>query len=330
MKNCLLSICLPTYNRKMFLSQKIDFFLKETANTDEVEVLLIDNNSNDGTVEFLESIVDELPSNWRVIFNDSNIGAINNILKCYDLAIGCFVWTVGDDDVLETNVVSNIINILKSKSELNWVFLKHGFVKESVKYTRNWFDSLGGFYKKGKDLFDSIANKDCKVGPMMFMTANILHRNCIKEVLRIYRASSECKNNNMTVVLGVVFWAALNGSAYVSDEILLYDNVNISWGDKMLKVSCRDQLAILDMIAINTGRDLSDYINVEKNIGEHMEYRYFLGKHKENNYAMKYYLKHKPYIIVTDFFFWGIPRILTHCIKNVFAYSLKKEGKTDK
>ena len=56
MKKKLLSICIPTYNRKVFLKENIDAILSQVTPgfEDLIELCISDNASDDGTLELLK------------------------------------------------------------------------------------------------------------------------------------------------------------------------------------------------------------------------------------------------------------------------------------
>lgn len=111
-----LSICIPTYNRKRNLSELLDV-LAELIGEDNVEVIVSDNASTDGTKEYMEDLEQKGRfKNLRYHRNDENMGPDNNFLMCYKLAKGNYVWLLGDDDMIMGNIISIIIEVTKKYS----------------------------------------------------------------------------------------------------------------------------------------------------------------------------------------------------------------------
>ena len=57
----LLSICIPTYNRKKCLQQCIDSIVEQSVFS-ELEIVVSDNGSNDGTEEMMSGYVAKYPN----------------------------------------------------------------------------------------------------------------------------------------------------------------------------------------------------------------------------------------------------------------------------
>ena len=108
-----LSICIPTYNRMPYLRELLPGVLGQVARTPvgEVELLVSDNASADGTADYLRSIDDPHLRWWT---NDENIGGDRNFLKCVGEASGEYVWLFGDDDIMPAGSVEMVLSFLRS------------------------------------------------------------------------------------------------------------------------------------------------------------------------------------------------------------------------
>lgn len=107
-----LSVCIPTYNRLPYLRELIGYLVPQMAASDpeDVELIVSDNSSTDGTAAYLASL--EIPQ-LRFWTNASNIGGDRNFLKCIREAKGEYVWLVGDDDAVANGAVVNVLKCLK-------------------------------------------------------------------------------------------------------------------------------------------------------------------------------------------------------------------------
>lgn len=108
----LLSICIPTYNRLRYLEELLLRLIEQIRLIPggEVELLVSDNASIDGTSEFLKNQVIPFLRAWT---NSENIGGDRNFLKCVTEANGEYVWLVGDDDIVPDGAVARVLQNLK-------------------------------------------------------------------------------------------------------------------------------------------------------------------------------------------------------------------------
>lgn len=110
----ILSIVIPTYNRLTYLKANLSNTFSEVIKSgynNEVEIVVIDNCSNDGTFSFISNLCAEYV-NFRYIRNDENIGSDRNIAKSYNEALSDYVLILGDDDFLRPNALSIICRVL--------------------------------------------------------------------------------------------------------------------------------------------------------------------------------------------------------------------------
>ena len=107
-----LSICIPTFNRLRFLKELMPSILRQLAAVPvgEVELVVSDNASTDGTAEYLRSLGDPHLRWWT---NDENIGGDRNFLKCVAEAKGAYVWLFGDDDLMPEGSVARVLDFLR-------------------------------------------------------------------------------------------------------------------------------------------------------------------------------------------------------------------------
>ena len=83
MSNIKYSIICCYYNEINILNRKFVNFIEETKKFPFIhEVFVCDNNSNDGTKEFLKKIEEKKIKNFNFIYNNSNLGKGGSIKKC--------------------------------------------------------------------------------------------------------------------------------------------------------------------------------------------------------------------------------------------------------
>ncbi len=94
----LLSICIPTYNRANFLEIALASLVSQKAflDTEEIEIVISDNASTDGTRRLCETHAGKFPSKFHYHRNAENIGGDLNFEKVISLARGHYAELYND------------------------------------------------------------------------------------------------------------------------------------------------------------------------------------------------------------------------------------------
>lgn len=105
-----LSIVIPVYNEKETIRRAVKSIQKQ--NYCDYELIIGDNNSDDGTKDILNEIEKE-DDRIKVLYNKINIGTLENIklLKCE--TTGIFTSLLGAHDAFEDNYFCNFIETVK-------------------------------------------------------------------------------------------------------------------------------------------------------------------------------------------------------------------------
>lgn len=112
MKNPLLTIVIPTYNRNaklLVLLETLRLELHDLANS--VDVLVSDNASTDGTDATIARMSEQWP-NFRTQRHQTNIGAEKNFLSCICNTKSRYIWVIGDDDCPRPGLIKQIVSLL--------------------------------------------------------------------------------------------------------------------------------------------------------------------------------------------------------------------------
>ncbi len=91
------SILIPVYNRKQYLSECIQSALNQTFT--DFEIVLVDNASTDGTWELCKQFAAR-DSRVRIFRNETNLGPVRNWRRCAEEARGRFAKLLFSDDLL--------------------------------------------------------------------------------------------------------------------------------------------------------------------------------------------------------------------------------------
>lgn len=115
----LLTISIPTYNRPEQLKRTLTYLLPQM--TSECFLRIIDNYSTIAVKDYTESIIKQYPGiKYEIVRNKINVGADNNIMRCFEYCETDWLWTLGDDDILTDNAIEIILtDIDKYKEAVN-------------------------------------------------------------------------------------------------------------------------------------------------------------------------------------------------------------------
>ena len=145
----ILTIAIPTYNRLEQLSQQMERIAQ--IQNEDVEILVSDNGSSDGTTDFLVNLPLEI-SNLRVFFNLTNMGFDFNIINLFKNATGDFVWFLSDDDLIDPTCVEDIIDALKCHPNLGvMALLLNGSSQECIKTHMVSYAGRGPYFELQKN-----------------------------------------------------------------------------------------------------------------------------------------------------------------------------------
>ena len=117
--NNLITVCITTYNRKNLLPLAIDSVLKQTYTN--FELIIVDDCSNDGTKELVETKLLKLDKRIKYIRHNENRGLSKARNTAIFNANGRYFTFVDDDDTWEHNFLSTFAEVAHNYNE-SYVF----------------------------------------------------------------------------------------------------------------------------------------------------------------------------------------------------------------
>ena len=118
----ILSICIPTYNRKYYLKKLLNNIFSQKINTDSFEVVISDNDSNDWTDKMVNLFLKKY-DNIVYIKNNTNLWCDKNILNVVKSAKWKYCWLFWDDDIIIDWSIQHILDIVLDNIKNNiWLF----------------------------------------------------------------------------------------------------------------------------------------------------------------------------------------------------------------
>lgn len=105
----LVTVYMPTYNRVELLKRAVDSVLEQDYRN--IELIVVDDNSTDGTHEYLAKMANK-DCRFRYFINEKNSGACVSRNKAILAANGEFITGLDDDDYFLIDHISNFVNNL--------------------------------------------------------------------------------------------------------------------------------------------------------------------------------------------------------------------------
>lgn len=102
----MVTVAIPTFNRLTLLQRAVASALAQ--NYQNLEIIISDNASSDGTTEYLRSLDDV---RLRIICGQTNVGMVSNWDRCLASARGDYFLLMSDDDaLLECSAVEKLVS----------------------------------------------------------------------------------------------------------------------------------------------------------------------------------------------------------------------------
>lgn len=114
------SVLLLTFNQKLYIKDALNSILSQDY--ENLEIIVSDDQSKDGTWEIIQQIIADHPRRKQVILNknEKNMGVVGNYNKAFSLSSGDVIFTAAGDDISLPNRCSACIDfwLLNDKPHL--------------------------------------------------------------------------------------------------------------------------------------------------------------------------------------------------------------------
>jgi glycosyltransferase involved in cell wall biosynthesis len=235
--NKLLTIAIPTFNRANLLDKQLAWLADAIKGFEsECEILVSDNCSTDNTQEIISKWQEKLVNvTFKKNRHPENFGVLKNIAYCLKSAKTKYVWTIGDDDPIQTRAVNYVINKVKEKEDTSLIFLnfsgRNQITGEDVhppKIVGNrWFDiDTEDGNSDSKAVYEHCFAKS--IGAVIFLTATIYRTDLVKQALEYWQEAE----NNWIFLAYLAGYCAARGSIIVTKEIFMECIVGVSYWQK--------------------------------------------------------------------------------------------------
>ena len=154
----LISICIPTWNRRYALKDSLQSIVNQKSFLDKrVEIVICDNNSDDETKVEVKRLCD-VYDNIHFYENPENIWPMPNVKKVMSLWNWKYILALWSDDYIHPNGLNELLNIIGSKSpDIIIIWNSFNEKKDKIKNFENltsFFDYLWNCYKTWENFRD--------------------------------------------------------------------------------------------------------------------------------------------------------------------------------
>lgn len=243
------SVCIPSYRGAAHLRATIDSVLAQSLA--DFELLIIDDNSRDGTAEIVESYADE---RIRFLQNTRNLGPEGNWNRCLGEARGKYFKLLPQDDLLERTCIQKQAAVLESDVEqaISLVFCARNIINPSGKRVM----SRGYPGSSGKIVGVDAIRRSLRGGTNLIgEPGGVMFRKSLADMIGPFDGS-------IGYVIDVDYWVRLliRGDGWYLDEKLV--SYRISGGAWSVAIGKGQSLAysdFVDRVAACPGCGLSGY-----------------------------------------------------------------------
>lgn len=106
----LVSVCIPTHERREMLAEALRSVLSQA--TEDVEIVVSDNASADGTADMVAALGDP---RVRLLRQERDVGSVENHNACVRAARGTWILFLHDDDLLLPGGLRRVAELVRSR-----------------------------------------------------------------------------------------------------------------------------------------------------------------------------------------------------------------------
>jgi len=171
--NIKVSVIIPVYNAELYIEEAINSCLHQNLGHFKVEVIAVDDNSSDSSVEILRKISDRYENVHyiRLTRNRGPAGARNEGIK---KAKGQFIAFLDADDYMASNKLNSQLDYFHKNPSIDLIITGLQEIDERGKKIRNFIQSFPeGKYEQAKAIF---LDKISSVTPTIVLRKDVMDR----------------------------------------------------------------------------------------------------------------------------------------------------------
>jgi len=161
------TVIIPTYNAEKTISKTINSVINQTLGFNNIELIIVDDNSNDGTVNILKKYSKQY-DNIKCYFKNKNSGVGNSRNMGIKNTNAKYLMFLDSDDIYQINMCEVLYNTIE-ENNVNIVMCNHQQIHNSYfNYNESNLDTSYVSYSSNNDLilfkfkymWDKIYNKE--------------------------------------------------------------------------------------------------------------------------------------------------------------------------
>jgi glycosyltransferase involved in cell wall biosynthesis len=123
----MISVIIPTFNREKYITETIESVHQQDYDG-EVEIIVVDDGSTDGTVSVLKKLQSTIPSLKVITTKNSGVSAARN--RGVLAAKGDYIQFLDSDDLIVPNKFRLQVKLLEENEDFDLCYCKIGFFKD--------------------------------------------------------------------------------------------------------------------------------------------------------------------------------------------------------
>lgn len=171
------SVIIVNYNGKKWLKPCLDSLSKQIYKN--FEIIVVDNNSNDGSVAYLNKNYPKV----IMLQSKTNVGFSEGNNNGYKLAKGQYIILLNNDTIVENNFIKNLLEAYEKNPHAAIIQPKivHMQQPESIDTCGSYWTDTSFLYHVGNDKHASLYNESCEVFSIKAAAA-IIKTSVIKKI----------------------------------------------------------------------------------------------------------------------------------------------------
>jgi len=257
----MISIITLTYNNLEAATKPFIESLFKYTNVDDFKLIVVDNNSTDGTVEYIKEIRNKYP-NIEAIFNVENKGYSKGNNQGLRLAKGDYICLVNNDVLFTPNWLCAIIAVLQSHLEI-------GLVSPTVNQVGDSF-TVKNYLEKSNRLIED-ADKEFEYSHTASFCCVCLRRKVFEEVGFLDEAFTPAYYEDDDYCLRVLYKGYKN--AILLNTFVFHNHCQTSG-----KLSNRVEIRKRNRLYFYDKHIIAQYIGQLRDANEHLKKKSVLGR----------------------------------------------------